>query len=729
MENIQLEIQNQEMEQKLNQLRHSMSREKEERELSNGYRWKSGQAGSLTQNRDIENVEKNCIGLSPEPEIQKSATRPANTMATGRPKIKGKACGQCETKSALLTCLECGEDYCPTCFAKFHQKGALKLHRTMPIQGKYQAGKLDVSHQLKREMISEETREKLATDKATSGSLESVVTSFPHQPHTVIGEVFKSRQSVPGSSSSLLHGTFNEDESAQSFNDALMEWRSGTCASQQKLCALERATDCTENTEAQTMLTVLTKPFQVKFKENGLSYMEKLMLKKHRRTPVNRSDSQQLDTCTNSLSSLSEYELNESNGLTAEEMEDHEHFKALFKPEERVKSNAVQEPALKIVELDKASEEDLEESRHFLVVETDNEIKNTERFPDLKTQKSAYSSAIISDTSPVQAVAKIRNTPLRSTYSIDRESTSNNTSVTFTEKPKDHLLKAIQMKDSESMEYKSSNDNQSLQTASLVNVPKEFKSIALRQKGRLSEYQGLKGFFTLNVDPEEIKLDHCPSEAQQPSIEDEKIICTGNSHWRPASSLSKYADDIVVQDIVSRAQTQYPKHVTELSFSSRQEQLTGSEMRRPYSAKSVRRTSESYSISRPISAVARPVSRAASEISEIESIDSTANDDPVQEAAEEQNMLAVLGKEWDALQSHPGNKESRQQANIHDSFRFTKHNKRLMDFVEKTQIKAISFTNSSPMHATDSVESRDEESDSDGDEETLQDRLNVLSLQ
>ncbi|TKS81211.1 Zinc finger B-box domain-containing protein 1 [Collichthys lucidus] len=31
-------------------------------------------------------------------------------------------------------CAECTEDYCVGCFAKFHQKGALKLHRMIPIQ-------------------------------------------------------------------------------------------------------------------------------------------------------------------------------------------------------------------------------------------------------------------------------------------------------------------------------------------------------------------------------------------------------------------------------------------------------------------------------------------------------------------------------------------------------------------------------------------------------------------
>lgn len=31
-------------------------------------------------------------------------------------------------------CAECGEDYCVGCFVRFHQKGALKHHRMVPVQ-------------------------------------------------------------------------------------------------------------------------------------------------------------------------------------------------------------------------------------------------------------------------------------------------------------------------------------------------------------------------------------------------------------------------------------------------------------------------------------------------------------------------------------------------------------------------------------------------------------------
>lgn len=43
-------------------------------------------------------------------------------------------------------CSECGEDYCVGCFVRFHQKGALKRHRMVPIQVRRCSGNLRPSH-------------------------------------------------------------------------------------------------------------------------------------------------------------------------------------------------------------------------------------------------------------------------------------------------------------------------------------------------------------------------------------------------------------------------------------------------------------------------------------------------------------------------------------------------------------------------------------------------------
>ncbi|MEE6515088.1 hypothetical protein FKM82_023584 [Ascaphus truei] len=79
-------------------------------------------------------------------------------------------------------------------------------------------------------------------------------------------------------------------------------------------------------------------------------------------TPVNHVSSKQLHKCryspTTSLAA-SDYELDECEGLTAEEMEDHEHYVALFQPEEYVQTIVIQESALNIVELDTVMQDPL----------------------------------------------------------------------------------------------------------------------------------------------------------------------------------------------------------------------------------------------------------------------------------------------------------------------------------------------------------------------------------
>eukprot|EP00069_Balaena_mysticetus_P004264 bmy_17229T0 len=100
MEKVQLELENQEMEKKLQEFQATRSKEKEERG-SSGCHWKSGQVGRLAfcWKSEIKITE-----------------------------------GAASRTSETTVCLECGEDYCSGCFAKIHQKGALKLHRTTLLQ-------------------------------------------------------------------------------------------------------------------------------------------------------------------------------------------------------------------------------------------------------------------------------------------------------------------------------------------------------------------------------------------------------------------------------------------------------------------------------------------------------------------------------------------------------------------------------------------------------------------
>ncbi|XP_030192899.1 protein PRRC2A isoform X2 [Gadus morhua] len=152
METVTLAQESEWMEQRLQQLKESMIREKQERGRPEGYRWKSGKAGTMTNpssaNRNKEYPPQTLapgrlkIRLLKEEPLKAPvppASQPTPTLASGRKqRLRGKICGQCEVMAAGLACPECGEDYCVGCFTKFHQKGALKLHRMVPIQAELQ---------------------------------------------------------------------------------------------------------------------------------------------------------------------------------------------------------------------------------------------------------------------------------------------------------------------------------------------------------------------------------------------------------------------------------------------------------------------------------------------------------------------------------------------------------------------------------------------------------------
>ncbi|KAM8804880.1 zinc finger B-box domain-containing protein 1 [Eudromia elegans] len=93
----------------------------------------------------------------------------------------------------------------------------------------------------------------------------------------------------------LLRGTFNEEESTRSFQEALMQWRNRYCDHRTGLNSSEVLSEPVRVCEVQTHLTLMKEPIQVEFKVDSLSYLEKLLLKKHRRTPINQVSSNQVN--------------------------------------------------------------------------------------------------------------------------------------------------------------------------------------------------------------------------------------------------------------------------------------------------------------------------------------------------------------------------------------------------------------------------------------------------
>ncbi|XP_035478910.2 serine/arginine repetitive matrix protein 2 isoform X4 [Scophthalmus maximus] len=337
-----------EIEEKLQQLKRSMSKEKEERGHSGGFKWKSGRCGSLdnktlkdSAKEDKKNrLQKLSAGkmkiriLKDEP-LTAPPQPPPLPPAIGprtptRNRLKGPICGQCEVKTAGLNCAECTENYCIGCFARFHQKGALKLHRMIPFQTELR------THVSTRDVLSysPSTSTSPSSNPVTSLPVLSSASSRrggqspemgreavekPLQTHPDTSQVLVANRAAErrfemglargdekGFPTSLLSGEYNEEESASSFQAALRQWRgetsdgAGDATSEvamwiplRPVSAIAIQADLPPDREAEGQESGGGKgrmTLRVEFTEDNLTYMDRLLLKKHRRLPIQTYD-------------------------------------------------------------------------------------------------------------------------------------------------------------------------------------------------------------------------------------------------------------------------------------------------------------------------------------------------------------------------------------------------------------------------------------------------------
>ncbi|XP_059186406.1 uncharacterized protein zbbx [Centropristis striata] len=351
METVTLAQESNEMEEKLQQLKESMSKEKEERGHSGGFRWKSGQYGSLNSNALTNSTKKNkenrlqklsagkakirvlkdeplTATPQPPPPPPPHTTGPSRTRKN---RLRGTRCGQCEVKTAGLMCAECTEDYCIGCFTKFHQKGALKLHRMIPIQTDLQthvstrdvascfqeqinpsyyasnnptsSSKPNPNHTLKSNNIPEEGPEIVAPPVQLHPASQVLAVNHGEEDNAELieGQERKDKKAFP---TSLLSGQYSEEVSARSFQEALREWRgeksdgagepmseeamwtpiqpvSVSAMATQADLAPDRGAAGRERGEGEGRV-----PDRVEFTGNSLTYIDRLLLKKHSRTPI-----------------------------------------------------------------------------------------------------------------------------------------------------------------------------------------------------------------------------------------------------------------------------------------------------------------------------------------------------------------------------------------------------------------------------------------------------------
>ncbi|XP_019950441.2 mucin-17 isoform X1 [Paralichthys olivaceus] len=347
METVTLALESKDMEEKLQQLKQSMSKEKEERGHSGGFRWTSGHCGSLNNNavtNSAKKVKENRLQklsagkmkirvLKNEPltvQPQPPPLPPNIGLRTIRKnRLTGTICGQCEVKTAGLSCVECTEHYCVGCFDRFHQKGALKLHRMIPIQTELQTrvSTRDVvnynpstftspcskpgtsctpmSNASTRQEEQSPEKEREAVTKPMQLHLNTSQVLVVNHTEEKNFEMGMKREEERGFPSSLLRGEYNEAESAKSFQEALRQWRgqmSDGAGDEEAMwtfdlpvsvSATATQADLSQDGEAEGRGRGGGQgrvPLRVEFTDNSLTYMDRLLLKKHRRTPIEMYD-------------------------------------------------------------------------------------------------------------------------------------------------------------------------------------------------------------------------------------------------------------------------------------------------------------------------------------------------------------------------------------------------------------------------------------------------------
>ncbi|KAM5275836.1 zinc finger B-box domain-containing protein 1 isoform 2-T3 [Hipposideros larvatus] len=711
MEKARLEMENQEMEKKLQEFHSMRSKEKEER-VSSGYHWKSGKVGKLGNQSHIMSQNKgNVIKFSAgkvklkllKEQFQETVRQPlnykmANSSGNEKPKIKGKVCGQCENKAALLVCLECGEDYCSGCFAKIHQKGALKLHRTTLLQAKSQifSNVLDVAHRFIKEVNPDDPRRENRSTKGISKS--------QHKPKSLLLQGSSSEVEVSTTKKAdcanpgdllLCEGSFDEDPSAQFFQEVLNQRKTGHHDDNEEQKVRAGKPDSLEDCEVQTDLKIWSEPLNIEFKEDSISYMEKLWLKKHRRTPQEQLQKMLPDTFIPQCTAASESPCSQHENYEDSDVEETKvQHPALFLPVEDL-STERPEPSLKIVELDDTHEEEFEEPGNVVpytveLAGTDsqqscafhdyqstflyeNDIVHqhhvfTKGKTDLLYLRLNNNSSYCEDNSKGSSNVKFDNIVESEVYSpavekerhfkekcMDMESNQKSdyscislaskgslSSVDLETPSNEKLSQDI----NESLEFSDLHERTNAKDSKTTKSPLSLQEVALRSKPITEKYQGLERFFVFDKNE---RLNFLPSNSLECSYSSTRITITGGREWIPDNSISAPADSAVALCVPQSAQN---------PSSSRTQQKMGQTSQRPSTAhlplsNSVKKSSSCLSSSHPRSrsAVTPLLSRAAYEISKIEYIDITDHNEPSSDHAADQQTLDSLDKELKVLRN------------------------------------------------------------------------------
>ncbi|CAO2612864.1 Zinc finger B-box domain-containing protein 1 [Lemmus lemmus] len=738
MEKIQLELENQKMEKKFREFQSTWNKGKEEMK-SNGYYWNSGRVSKLGNKSHLTSQSKvTASKLSSgnvklkllKEEIQAPAKQQVNykmahSLGSEKPKTKKKVCGQCENKAALLVCLECGEDYCSGCFAKMHQKGALKFHRTTLLQAKSQilSNVLDVAHQFIKEVNPPNKGN--TSPEASSKNQEKPKAPLLQENSTEVETTAAEGEDTNTKYNPLYEVSFDEEASAQSFREALTQWRAGHQEeNKQENAHAEKPVfvfiDSVEECEVQTNLKIWTEPVDIEFTEDSLTYMEKLWLKKHRRTPQEQLRNLLSNTSPHPSEAPTEAQSSQNEDDADSDVEEIKvQYPPLFMPVEKLNIERPP-PSITIVELDGTHEADIEESGNavpYRVELADAESQLSSTFPDyqncfprengihqhlvfnkgktdllsfcLRTNSTCHKDDLKDIGSSVEA--GIYPHELKKggeTSSFEQNVTEKNTDPGNNQNSGDSYM-SLGSKDSmptidlhtSFIEGNSSqNTSTSLECRNLKEKPnfEDLKTtrtpllqeIALRKKPVNERYQGLEKFFTVDKNERRSAL---PSTSIRGSHSCSTITLTVSEEkvWIPESSLNEHPGSAAASCDLPSAENPLP---------NLQQQKTGQKSQRPSTANfpvssSAHQGSSSCSSAYPRSRSvdAQSLSRAASEISEIEYIDVTDQNEPFLDNAADQQALDSLEKELNTLKNLADPSEKLQSLPSEELPAFTCH--------------------------------------------------------
>ncbi|OON19699.1 hypothetical protein X801_04433 [Opisthorchis viverrini] len=126
-QNEQLESETKRMEERLSMLKSALHTGLKKLPTNNS-KESSSEHSSVGNNPVSDDVYKNIIN-----KLKNECGGDPRGDSSNKVHMEQIKCGQCEAKCAAVSCQECNEDYCAKCFARFHIKGAMKRHHSLPL--------------------------------------------------------------------------------------------------------------------------------------------------------------------------------------------------------------------------------------------------------------------------------------------------------------------------------------------------------------------------------------------------------------------------------------------------------------------------------------------------------------------------------------------------------------------------------------------------------------------